>query len=228
MLKQNEEGKKIIKELHEVILEEKEINPDIAFQIGRFIELENRRWLLKHKNELIHNGDKEISVLDYLIACKLTELRKPFNLDDIKVFEEMTNLLKSYYNNIKEENNNELKSVLNVKYKDDIYKINCCNNLENYIVNLDPSYAKYLDEHVDWFYENYIETKNKQAKPVSKPVTEQKTTPVNNKKFDTFIDVETKKAPTPVAEQDPISSVSSWVNELGNHFISKNKQSKRK
>ena len=228
MLKQNKEGKKIIKELHAVILEEKEINPDMAFQIGRFIELENRRWLLKHKNELIHNGDKEISVLDYLIACKLTELRKPFNLDDIKVFETMTNLLKSYYSNIKEDNNISLSSVLNVKYKDDTYKINCCNNLEYYIADLDSSYAKHLDERVDWFYENYIEFKNKQAKTVVKPATEKKSQPVNNKKFDTFIDAETKKAPIPVVEKDVKSLVNSWVHELENRFISGNNQAKKK
>ena len=227
MLKQNEEGKKIIKELHEVILEEKEINPDMAFQISRFIELENRRWILKRKNEYIYDDEKLVSVLDYLTACKLTELRKTFNLDNPNVFAAMTRILKSYYNSINEDNNIKLNSVLNVNDKEKTYRINCCNNLENYIVNLDSSYAKHLDERVDWFYENYTEFKNKQAKTVSKPVTEQKS-PVNNKKFDTFIDVETKKEPTPVPEQDTISSVSSWVHELGNHFISKNKQSKRK
>ncbi len=227
MIKQNKEGNRIIRELHEVILEEKEINPDMAFQIGRFIELENRRWILKHKNDLIDTGKNVLYTLDYLVACKLTEVRKSFNLDEPRVFEAMTNIIKAYYNNIKEDNNVSLSSYLNVHNKDKDYRINCCNNLENYIINLDSSYAEHLDERVDWFYVNYTEFKEKQSKNTDKASTAEKTKEINPKKYDTFIATEPKKvAPTP--EKEEVDSIASWVHELGNYIVSENKLIKRK
>ena len=230
MIKVNLEGRKTIEDIHKSLAEEKQIDEEMAYRIEKFIEYENKVWILNHKDDIVGaQGTESITAKDYLVANKLTEIVDDVNLDDIDTFNAVSKSIEAYYDSITQENAVEFKNSIMVGDK----VVNCCKNLESYIINMDEKYADYLDERVDWFYENYTEYASRKAKEeepeksiaVSEPVVEPRKAPVVEGEEDLEEDFEEEiEEPEEVKE---INTLSEWVLELGKYVVEDNKLVKR-
>ena len=152
---ETKKAKQTLKSINEALEEERQIDPKMAQRIEKYIEYENKKWILKHRDDVVEIRDTGIvTAKEKLVAHKLTELVSYVDIDNEDVFNTLYKNILGFYESISESN---LESFNNsILYKKE-GTINCCNNLENYIVEMDPLYAEHLDEKVDWFYENYLE-----------------------------------------------------------------------
>lgn len=220
MIKVNLEGRKTIEDIHKSLAEEKQIDEEMAYRIEKFIEYENKVWILNHKDDIVGaQGTESITAKDYLVANKLTEIVDDVNLDDIDTFNAVSKSIGAYYDSITQENAVEFKNSIMIGDK----VVNCCHNLENYIINMDDSYADYLDERVDWFYENYTEYASRKEKEepeksmvAPNPVEEERQAPIveGEEEFEEEIE-----EPEEIKE---INTLSEWVIELGKYVIDDN------
>lgn len=198
----NPKAMEIIDELHKTIEEEHEIDSKMANRIEKYIEYENKKWIMNHKDEEFIINGHETTALDYLVVRKMLETVKVVDLDNEDNFEGLSNAIRSYYNSITNDNVTSLNNSILINVKGETRKFNLCNNLENYIINCDNEYAEKLDDQVDWFYENYVDYEQRK---------------------------EEREAEEEIVEETrSINTLSEWVSELSNYIVVDKKLKLRK
>ena len=230
-----------IKLIHESLEEEKEIDYDMAVRIQNFIEYENRKWMLEHRDDkVVHNGT-DFSMMEIIIANKMGDYTD-LDLDDDEVFRQVDKGLRAYYGHLTEENLLDKANCFDIDVGDEKVKVNCCENLESHIIKYDPNYAEYLDERVDWFYESYKDYERRKEAgeiPEDEPVDDidvsNSVAPVERDEDDDFEDGDFEEESYEDDEEfedeeevRTITTVEEWVEELGNYVVRDNKLVRRK
>lgn len=224
--------REIIDLIHKSLEEEKEIDKDMAERIQKYIEYENKKWIIEHKKEEPTRVSGENN-LEFLVACKLSELTNTIDLEDDATFETVSRAIASKLDSINEDNlmqfNNSI--LLSAEDGEKTVVINCFKGLENYIILEDPEYAEYLDEQVDWFYENY-KKHEQNLKAQSEEEKQKLEEPIKrSSRKDTQVITAEPVEIESIEEDKPkrkITSLSEWVQELGNYVVEDGKRLVRK
>ncbi len=227
-----EKAKETLKELHNTLEEEKEIDKEMAERIQKYIEYENKKWIIEHKKEEPTRVSGENN-LEFLVACKLSELTNTIDLEDDATFETVSRAIASKLDSINEDNlmqfNNSI--LLSAEDGEKTVVINCFKGLENYIILEDPEYADYLDKQVDWFYENY-KKHEQNLKAQSEEEKQKLEEPIKrSSRKDTQVITAEPVEIESIEEDKPkrkITSLSEWVQELGNYVVEDGKRLVRK
>lgn len=220
--------REIIDLIHKSLEEEKEIDKEMAQRIQRYIEYENKKWIIEHKNEKPTRVDGETN-LDFLVACKLYGLVETIDLDDDNTFETVAKAISSKLDSVNNDNVLEFNNsiLLNAEDGEKTVVVNCFQGLENFIILEDPEYAEYLDEQVDWFYENY-KKHEQNLKATSEEEKQKLEEPIkrSSKKETQVITGEPVEIES-IEEDKPkrkITSLTEWVQELGNYVVEDGKR----
>lgn len=142
-----------LKSIEDTIEELYDSNPMFAERADAYLEVLNKRWLLKNKDSKVNRNGMAIDIQYYLAAKKMMEIND-LELDE-DTYISISGALVKYYNDINEENVNELQNDIPIEIDGRNGKLNTMANLERYIVDLDPDYSEVIDDELTNLYDSF-------------------------------------------------------------------------
>lgn len=165
--KDNKKERKFLEEIRKDIEAERINDQSLGLLLDKSIEAQNKIWLIKNKNAIVDLPDKEVeqSALNYIVFKKSEEfLSNKVPADAESIIEDFIGLLIEKYNNIKESDlNNPNDGEIKVQIDGKEETINAFAGIENYIVNVDPSYTKTIEDTVISCFNRYNSKKTEKT-----------------------------------------------------------------